>query len=283
MPFTKKNHVDFEIINDQIKLLPAYLQHHQSKFKKITGSRFSSVLGFNKYTTPLQVWCNMVGIYKETMDPVLAKVGNCIEPKIRDFVSKKLDLDFKVYNPAQVNWDVFIGDHDVYGGVPDGEPIDANGNLNYPEKPMLEIKTTSIDSFVYKQVDGETRLIFDAKGLPLVKKNGGKKATWFDDNQKIVIPPDYKLQLGLYLYLRNIEKGLFAICFLKGIDYKEPEKINLNQREVHLVNMNMNRNQILPFIETGINWYNTYIKQGISPKFTDIDHVWLQEQLKAGI
>jgi hypothetical protein len=45
------------------------------------------------------------------------------------------------------------------------------------------------------------------------------------------------LQLGLYLYLRNQTKGLFAIIFLKAIDYAKPEQCNVLEREIKLVNV----------------------------------------------
>jgi hypothetical protein len=37
------------------------------------------------------------------------------------------------------------------------------------------------------------------------------------------------------MYLRNVEKGIFAIGFLEPIDYLYPEKFNINEREIHLV------------------------------------------------
>jgi hypothetical protein len=42
---------------------------------------------------------------------------------------------------------------------------------------MIEIKTTSIDSFVYKKENNELRLQRDKNGLPLIKEFGGKRAS----------------------------------------------------------------------------------------------------------
>jgi hypothetical protein len=44
-------------------------------------------------------------------------------------------------------------------------------------KPMLEIKTSSIDSFVYKKEKNELKMQKDAGGLPLIKTKGTKKAS----------------------------------------------------------------------------------------------------------
>ncbi|MCQ2748268.1 MAG: hypothetical protein MJ223_03465 [Mycoplasmoidaceae bacterium] len=44
----------------------------------------------------------MVGIYEEPMDPTLAKVGQFVEPKVREYVSEKYQINFKDYVPSQV-------------------------------------------------------------------------------------------------------------------------------------------------------------------------------------
>ncbi len=76
--------------------------------------------------------------------------------------------------PAQVKWDVFQ-ENKIFGGIPDGEPVDDKGNFLYPKFPMLEIKTTSIDSFVYKKNKNDFILQKDANGNPVVKKIGEKR------------------------------------------------------------------------------------------------------------
>jgi hypothetical protein len=45
----------------------------------------------------------MVNLYKDVMDPTLAKAGNVIEPKVRDYVTKKIGIEFKVHEPRLVN------------------------------------------------------------------------------------------------------------------------------------------------------------------------------------
>jgi hypothetical protein len=42
---------------------------------------------------------------------------------------------------------------------------------------MLEIKTTSIDSFVYKNINNELKMMKDQNGAPLVKEINGKRKT----------------------------------------------------------------------------------------------------------
>jgi hypothetical protein len=45
------------------------------------------------------------------------------------------------------------------------------------DAPMLEIKTTSIDSFVYKTTNNELKMMKDSNGAPLVKEVNGKRRT----------------------------------------------------------------------------------------------------------
>lgn len=277
MPFIKKNNVDFKIIDNCIKLTPDYITSNAKKFKKITGSRFASVLGINKYTTPVLTWAIMVGIYKELMDPILSNAGNVIEPKIRDYVSNKLNINFISYDPIKINWDVFT-DNSIFGGIPDGEPIDSNGKLLYPNAPMLEIKTSSTDSLVYKNINSELKMILGNDGLPIAKKINGKKEQWFIDG-KINVSDEYKMQLGLYLYLRNINKGIFAICFLEREDYIFPEKCDIKNRDIKLVELNLKREKILPFIKQAEIWYQQHILTGVSPQLSESDMMWLKREI----
>lgn len=278
MPFTKKNNIDFKVENNQIKLSPEYFEKNKSKFKKITGSRFSSVIGKNSYTSPAKVWATMVGIYTEPFEEMFTKAGNVIEPKIHKVVCEKLNVNFKQYNPFTIGWDVFKEDP-IFGGIPDGEPVDANGNLLYPNFPMLEIKTTSIDAFQFKKINNLMVLQKDASQKPIVKQVDGNKNKWFDSDNNILIPINYQFQLGLYCYLRNVEKGLFAICFLQSSDYDKPSDFNVDERELHLIDYKINLSEFSKFINYGKEWYEQYIQKGISPELSDSDIEWLKNEL----
>lgn len=54
MPFIKKIDQDFYFENNCLKLSKEYFESNKFKFKKITGSRFSSVIGLNEYTSPFK-------------------------------------------------------------------------------------------------------------------------------------------------------------------------------------------------------------------------------------
>lgn len=281
MPFIKEFNKDFFIKKNRIYISDAYYLKNKKYFKKITGTRFSSILNLNKFCSPVKTWAIMVNIYKDVMDPTLAKVGNIIEPKIRDYVPKLTNINFKTYDPHAINYDIFSDDN-VYGGIPDGEPIDQNGNLAYNQNlPMLEIKTSSIDMFAYAKENNAFVMKKDNSGLPIVKEKNAKKESWFS-NGEIIIPEEYRCQLMLYLYLRKAKKGLFAIGFLTPNDYIHPELFNPIDHEIYTVEMVINDfNELKSMIDYGREWYGSYIeKYHYSPELTDADKKWLEDELK---
>lgn len=221
----------------------------------------------------------MTNIYVEPMDEMYAKIGNLIETKIHAFVCQKLNINFKQYNPFEIKWDAFK-ENEIFGGIPDGEPIDINGKFLYPDAPMLEIKTTSIDSFVFKNIDGNFVLQKNANGEPIIKKVGEKKAKWFTTDGVIEIPLEYKFQLGLYCYLRNITKGIFAVCFLETCDYTKPEKCNVNERDIRIVDFSIDRAEFQKYIDYATKWYKKYILTGVSPELTSDDYEWFANETK---
>ncbi len=279
MPFSKKNNEDFCIENNRIVLSENYLQKNSFSFKKITGTRLSSILCQSDYSSPVKTWAQMVNIYYETLDPMYADAGNIIEPKIRDYVSQSTNIKYISHDPAACKWDVFK-ENPIFGGIPDGEPVDKDNHLCYPDLPILEIKTSSIDAFKFKKEHGLFVLVKDENNHPVVKSVGEKKKKWFNTNHEIIIPSEYQYQLGLYCYLRNAPKGLFAVCFLETNDYINPASTDITQREIYLVDFTIDLNEFKNVIAQAEQWYNEYIKKGISPELTKEDLEWINEQLK---
>ena len=276
MPFTKIYNKDFFIKDNRIVLSKEYLQANRKRFKKITGSRFASILNQSNYVSAVKTWAMMVNIYTEPMEELFANAGNIIEPKIKDWVCQKTGINYKQYNPSSIGYDVFK-DNEIFGGIPDGEPIDSSGNLLYPKEPILEIKTSSIDSFVFRKINNQFVLQKNIDGSPCVKIPNEKRLKWFKNND-IVIPSEYMYQLGLYCYLRNVNKGIFAICFLETSDYIKPNECNINDREIRLVDFEINLNEFKKNIEYGNKWYKNFIETGMSPKLTKEDREWFNAE-----
>lgn len=280
MPLKSIYNKDFFIKDNCIHLSTDYFAKNSNRFKKITGSRLAAILNKNQYTSPLKTWMMMTNIYYEEMDETLSKVGNAIEPKLKEYIEKKLHIKYKQYNPFEVKWDVF-SDNEIFGGIPDGEPVDNSGNFLYSKNfPMIEIKTTSIDSFVYKNINGVLTMQKDENEIPLIKKINGKIETWFDDDKNLVVPLEYQLQLCLYMYLRKVNYGLIVVGFLKKEDYAKPILFNPDERKIETAKIELDLNKFDPIIKTATNWYNKYIKTGISPEFSEKDLKWFNELIK---
>lgn len=282
MGFIARPNIDFKLVDNQIVLDANYVLK-KSKFKKITGSRLGSVLNVGQYSSSVKTWCDMVGIYSEPLDPIYANAGNIIEPKIKDYVQESLGIKYIQYDPKKIGFDMFR-DNQYFGGIPDGEPVDENDNLLYPQYPMLEIKTTSIDSFVFKTVDNLLTLQKDENGWPIVKKENEKRAKWFSSNNEIIISDEYKLQLGLYCYLRGVRKGIFAVAFLKTSDYADPNSFDINSTEVVISDYEVDLDNFKYIIDEAQQWYDKYINGHISPKLNDEElkwyHTWVEKYAK---
>lgn len=275
MGFIKKINKDFSIENNQIILSKEYLSKNKWRFKKITGSRFASVIGKNKYNTPLKMWCIMVGIYRDDFDPFFAEIGNIIEPKITQYAREKLKTDFMVYDPRKISWDIFPNDK-IFGGIPDGEPIDKDGMFDYKNHPMLEVKTTGIDSFKYTHVNNQFVLQKNEFNLPIVKQECGNYQKWFKDD-KIVIPYEYIFQLSLYLYLRKITKGIFFICFLTMDNYINPTQFSADNSLIEVCELQINMKLFQAHVKSATEWYERHIIPGASPFISSKDEEFLLE------
>jgi hypothetical protein len=118
----------------------------------------------------------MVNLYKDTMDKTLADAGNIIEPKIRDYVEQKLGQKYISYDPVKCKFDMFK-DNKVFGGIPDGEPVNEEGAVDYSnDRMLLEIKTSSIDTIQYRFEKGNMSMVLNSDGVPKAKAGGeGKK------------------------------------------------------------------------------------------------------------
>lgn len=279
MSFTKQINKDFYIKDNRIYLSDEYFSKNKKYFKKITGSRFASILNLNQFTSPVKAWCTIVNIYKDEMDPTLAKVGTIIEPKIREYVTKVTNIKFKDYNPSEVNWNVF--NDEIFGGIPDGEPIDEDDKFAYDKGfPMLEIKTSSEDKLAYEKINGVFRIKKDVNGWPIVKEPGEKKKSWFVNGQ-LKVSNEYCFQLLLYLYLRKVNEGMFAIAFLKPEDYVYPEKFDAAKHNIHFAKLNIDDfANLQDIIEYARKWYKLYVMdKHYSMPLEENDKKWLSEEL----
>ena len=164
--------------------------------KKITGTKFAALLGYNKWQTPFKTWCEITRLYDDPIeDNKYLVAGRTIEPKQQEYMKTayamyNLITPKDIYGVNDVNLFAktggdFFPQHTVFGGMWDSLLVDENG------KPttVIEFKTTS------------------------------RPEDWVND-----VPDYYALQASLYAYLLGVEDVIMVCSLLMDSDYDEPDK-----------------------------------------------------------
>lgn len=155
-------------------------------FKKLTGTRFATVMGLNAWSTPFEIWCAVTRTYEAPFkDTIYTVAGKIIEPKICDYLRNRYFMDIK--SPSDVygedyfrkTWGDFFPNNDVLGGSWDFLGDDF----------IVEVKTTK-RAEDWKGVDGN-----------------------------IEPPIYYRLQAALYAYLLGFDDVVMTCSFLEEKDY----------------------------------------------------------------
>lgn len=155
-------------------------------FKKLTGTRFATVMGLNAWSTPFEIWCAVTRTYEAPFeDTIYTVAGKIIEPKICNYLRNRYFMDIK--SPSDVygedyfrkTWGDFFPNNDVLGGSWDFLGDDF----------IVEVKTTK-RAEDWKGVDGQ-----------------------------IEPPIYYKLQAALYAYLLGFDDVVMTCSFLEEKDY----------------------------------------------------------------
>lgn len=156
------------------------------KFKKLTATRFATIMGLNAWSTPFSAWCEMTKVYEDPFeDSIYTVAGKIIEPKVIDYLNSRYFMDVKdptdVYGPDyfRKTWGDFFSDVEGLGGMWDALGDDF----------VVEIKTT-------KRVED-----------------------WRGPGGKIDPPIYYKLQACLYAYLLGFDNVVMTCSFLTEKDY----------------------------------------------------------------
>ncbi len=220
---------DYQIVDNHIELakLP-------KKFKKLTGTRFATVMGLNAWASPFETWCAITRTYEEPFeDSIYTIAGKVIEPKIIDYLRKRYFLDIKtpedVYGPDHFRktWGDFYPNEPVMGGMWDGLGDDF----------IVEIKTT-------------------------------KRAEDWQDG----IPIYYKLQACLYAYLLGFDDVVMTASFLEAGDYERPELFEPNVTNTVVYDFKISvdyPNFEADFIQPALTFWQDHVLTGISPDFDE--------------
>lgn len=222
-----------EFINNTVKVDPP------KKPKKLTATRFATIMGLNAWSTPFSAWCEMTRTYEEPFeDSIYTIAGKVIEPKICEYLRTRYFMDIKsptdVYGPDyfKKTWGDFFHDVEALGGMWDFLGDDF----------VVEVKTTKrVED--WRGVDGE------------------------------VEPPIYyKLQASLYAYLLGFDNVVMTCSFLQDKDYEDPEAFEPTVDNTVVIEFKLS--EAFPtfkesYIDPALKFWRDHVLTGISPEFDE--------------
>jgi predicted phage-related endonuclease len=204
------------------------------KPKKLTATRFATVLGLNAWSTPFEAWCAITRTYEEPFeDTIYTKAGKVIEPKVIEYLNDVMFMDIKsptdVYGPDyfKKTWGDFFPDWDALGGMWDALGDDF----------VVEIKTTK------------------------------RAEDWATD-----VPIYYKLQAALYAYLLGFDNIVMTASFLEDKDYANPELFEPSYKNTKVYEFKLS--EAFPDFETryvkpALAFWTDHVMTGISPEYDE--------------
>lgn len=204
------------------------------KPKKITATRFATILGLNAWNTPFSAWCEITRTYEDPfVESKYTAAGKVIEPKVIAYLQNVMFMDIK--SPTDVygkdyfkqTWGDFFHEREALGGM-----WDALGD-DY----VVEIKTT-------KRVED-----------------------WADD-----VPIYYKLQACLYAWLLGFDKVIVTVSFLNDSDYEHPEDYQPSYSNTKVYEIIVS--EAFPtfeedYVKPALDFWNENVLTGISPEFNE--------------
>ena len=209
------------------------------KPKKLTATRFATIMNLNTWATPFSAWCEMTRTYEEPFeDTIYTIAGKTIEPKICEYLRNRYFMDIK--SPSDVygadyfkkTWGDFFGDVEGLGGMWDFLGDDF----------VVEVKTT-------KRVE-------DWKGV----------------DGKVEPPIYYKLQACLYAYLLGFDNVVMTCSFLEDKDYANPEAFVPSVDNTVVIEFSLSEefpNFKEDYIDPAMKFWNENVLTGISPKYDE--------------
>lgn len=208
--------------------------------KKLTATRFATVLGLNPWSTPFEVWCEITRTYQKPFEETIyTAAGKTIEPKQAQFMKKSyfmtnIVMPTDIYGEDYFNrtYGDFFKDEPIFGGMWDYLLFDEN------KKPVtvLEMKTTK------------------------------RAEDWAKD-----IPEYYALQAALYAYLLGVDDVIMVASFLSDKDYKDPSQFVPSAKNTITVPFKVSERypEFKKLVKKAEKWWKDHVETGISPAFDE--------------
>lgn len=218
--------------------------------KKITGTRFATILGLNPWSTAFEMWCAITKTFELPFeDTIYTIAGKTIEPKQAEYMKKSYGMDLITptdrYGADYFNktWGDFFPDSPHLGGMWDYLGVDEEGKVD----TVLEMKTT-------KRIED-----------------------WQND-----APEYYALQAALYAYLLGVDNVIMVASFLEEKDYADPSKFVPNIKNTITVEFKVSERypdfaEKVALVE---QWWADHVDAGISPVFDEKKDVEILKALR---
>lgn len=219
--------------DNRIKIAPPL------KTKKITGTRFATVLGLNPWSTEFEIWCAVTKLYEAPFeDSIYTKAGKAIEPKQSEYMKNSYGMDI-------------ISPTDVWGK----DYFKKTWGDFFPDQPIL----SGMWDFLLKGEDGKTEAVLEMKTTK-------RAEDWKDD-----VPEYYALQAALYAYLLGVDDVIMVASFLEEKDYENPDEFKPSAKNTITVEFKVSERY--PDFKEKVarveKWWNDHVVTGISPQFDE--------------
>ncbi len=219
--------------------------------KKLTATRFATVLGLNPWSTPFEVWCEITRTYQKPFEETIyTAAGKTIEPKQAQFMKKSYFMT-NIVTPTDIygedyfkrTYGDFFKNEPIFGGMWDYLLFDEN------KKPVtvLEMKTTK------------------------------RAEDWAKD-----IPEYYALQAALYAYLLGVDDVIMVASFLSDKDYKDPSQFVPSAKNTITVPFKVSERypDFKKLVKKAEKWWKDHVETGISPAFDEKADAGILKELR---
>ncbi len=208
--------------------------------KKLTGTRFATILGLNPWATPFEVWCEVTRTYaKPFEDTIYTAAGKTIEPKQAQYMRDSFYMT-DLLSPAQVFGEDYFNK--------------TRGDF-FPKEKIL---------------GGMWDYIRVKEGVPecvLEMKTTKRSEDWAED-----VPEYYALQAALYAYLLGTDDVIMVASFLDQGDYEAPENYVCSSHNTIIRPFNIwDRYPAFEkdYIDKAVEWWFEHVESGISPAYDE--------------
>lgn len=209
------------------------------KTKKITGTRFATILGLNPWSTAFEMWCAITKTYEKPFeDTIYTIAGKTIEPKQAAYMKKSYAMD--IITPTDIwgkdyfnkTWGDFFSDSPHLGGMWDYLSQGEDGKVD----AVLEMKTTK------------------------------RAEDWEND-----VPEYYALQAALYAYLLGVDDVIMVASFLEENDYEDPKKFKPSAKNTITVEFKVSERypDFAEKVARVEKWWEDHVDTGISPEYDE--------------